>query len=57
MLLAGAGIPQLRGIWGPDSEKPGGGVFEDDTIKRVLSVWKVQTRVSLCDRKELPWVG
>lgn len=44
--------------WGPASEKPGGGgVSEDDTRKWDLSVWKVQTGVSFCDRKDLPLLG
>lgn len=56
-LLAGAGSPELKGVWGPHSEKPGGAVFEDDTRKWVLCVWKVQTGVSFCDRKELRPLG
>lgn len=55
--LLGLVVPEPKGALDPDSQKPGGGVSEDNSRKGVLSVWNVQPGVSFCDRRELCLLG
>lgn len=51
-MLAGAGVSEVKGVWGPDSEKQGGSVLEVDAKKWVLSVWQTANWIQL-----LLWEG